>query len=43
MEKLKYKKSGGHAEEDQNQIQTSSWWINHPGSVRDWLKQSIIY
>ena len=28
MEKLKYKKVGGHAAEDQNQI-----WINHPGSV----------
>ena len=34
VEKLKYKKGGGNAAEDQNQ--------NHPGSVRDWLKQSII-
>ena len=25
VEKLKYKKVGGHAAEDQNQIQTSSW------------------
>ena len=33
VEKLKHKKVGGHAAEDQKQIQTSSWWINHPGSV----------
>ena len=25
VEKLKNKKDGGHAAEDQNQIQTSSW------------------
>ena len=25
VEKLKYKKVGGHAAEDQEQIQTSSW------------------
>ena len=25
VEKLKYKKAGGHAAEDQNQIRTSSW------------------
>ena len=25
VEKVKYKKVGGHAAEDQNQIQTSSW------------------
>ena len=25
VEKLKYKKVGGHAAEDQNQIQTSNW------------------
>ena len=25
VEKLKYKKVGGHAAEDQNQIRTSSW------------------
>ena len=49
VEKLKYKKVGGHAAEDQKQIRTSSWWINHPGSVHmkfyshDWLIQSIIY
>ena len=48
-EKLKYKKVGGHATEDQNQIRTSRWQINHPRSVhtkfysRDWLLQSIIY
>ena len=23
----------GHAAEDQEQFWTSSWWINHPGSV----------
>ena len=33
VEKLKYKKVGGPAAEDQEQIQTSSWWINYPGSV----------
>ena len=33
VENLKYKKVGGHAAEDQNQIWTSSWWINHPRSV----------
>ena len=33
VEKLKYKKVGGHAAEDQKQIWTSSWWINHPGLV----------
>ena len=33
VEKLKNKKVGGHAAEVQNQIQTSSWQINHPGSV----------
>ena len=35
--------------EDQKQIRTSSWWINHPGSVHVkfyssyWWMQSIIY
>ena len=49
VEKLKYKNDGGHAAEDETQIQTSSAWINHPGSVhtnfcgQDWLIQSIIY
>ena len=49
VEKLKYKKVGGHAAEDQNKIRTSNWYINHPGSVhrkfysRDWSIQSIIY
>ena len=33
VEKLKYKKVGGHAAEDKKQTWTSSWWINHPGSV----------
>ena len=48
VEKLKYKKVGGHAAENQNQMRTSSWWINHHGSVHikfnscDWLLQSII-
>ena len=48
MKKLKYKKLEEHAAEGQNQIKTSSWWVNHPGSVqmncysRDWLNQSII-
>ena len=48
VEKLKNKKVGGHAAKDQNQIRTSSWWIDHPGSVhtkfysRDWLIQFTI-
>ena len=50
MEKLKYKKVGGNAAEEQNQIQTSTWF-NKPPQVspyikfysRDWLIQSIIY
>ena len=33
VERLKYKKVGGHAAEDQKQILTFSWWIIHPGSV----------
>ena len=33
VEKLKNKKVGGQAAADQNQIPTSSWGINHPGSV----------
>ena len=49
VEKLKNKKVGGHAAEDQNQIRAPSWLKNHPGSVhtkvhsRDWLIQSPIY
>ena len=50
VEELKNKKVGGYAAEDQNQIRTSSWYINHPGSVhgvkfysRDWLIQPLIY
>ena len=31
-EKVKYKKVGCHGAKDQNQIQTSSWQINHSGS-----------
>ena len=50
VEKLKYKKVKveGHAAENQKQFWTSSWWINHPGSVHtkvyshNWLIQSII-
>ena len=34
VEKLKHKKVGGQAAEDQNQIRISSRWVNHPGSVR---------
>ena len=33
VENLKHKEVGGHAAEDQEQFQTSSWWINHPRSV----------
>ena len=33
VEELKNKKVGGYAAEDQNQIRTSSWYVNHPGSV----------
>ena len=50
VEGLKNKKVGGYAAEDQNQIRTFSWYINHPGSVhgvkfysRDWLIQPLIY
>ena len=32
VEKLKYKKSGGHAAKDQNHIRTYSWQTCHPGS-----------
>ena len=45
--KAQIQELGGHAAEDQKQILTSSWWINHPGSVHmkfyshDWLIQSI--
>ena len=31
-EKVRYKKVGCHGAKDQNQIQTSSWQINHSGS-----------
>ena len=42
MKKPKYKKVGGQAAEDQKQIRTSSWWINHPGSVHTVLQLSLI-
>ena len=47
--KAQVQEVGGHAAEDQIQIRTSSWLINHQGSVhtkfysRDWSIQSIIY
>ena len=48
--KAQVREVGGHSAEDQTQIRTCSWWINHPGSVhmkfysRDWsVIQSIIY
>ena len=47
VQKLKYKKVGGHAAKDQNQIWTFSWQIHHPRSVhtkfysRDWLIQDF--
>ena len=30
--KAQVQEAGGHAAEDQTQIQTTSWCINHPGS-----------
>ena len=33
VEKAQVKAVGGHAAEDEKQIRTFSWWINHPGSV----------
>ena len=47
VENLKYKKVRDHAAEDQNQIRTSSWLINHLESVHakfyshDWFIQFI--
>ena len=49
VEKLRVQEVGGHAAEEQKQIWTSSWQINHPRSVHtkfychDWLIQSTIY
>ena len=49
VEELKNKKVGGYAAEDQNQIRTSSWYINHPGLVhvkfygRDWFKYGLSF
>ena len=49
LEKHKYKKVGGHVAKEQNQIQTSSWYVNHTRSVytnifsHDWLMKSTIY
>ena len=46
--KVQVQELGGHTFKDQTQIQTSSWWINQPGSVHTkfysccWLIQSII-
>ena len=46
--KVQVQELGGHRAKDQTQIQTSSWWINQPGSVHKkfysccWLIQSII-
>ena len=31
--KAQVREAGGHSAEDQTQIRTCSWWINHPGSV----------
>ena len=31
--KAQVQEVGGHVAEDQTQIRTCSWWINHPGSV----------
>ena len=42
LEKVKNKKFLCHAAEDQNQIRTSSWWINHPGSVHTRVSFSIV-
>ena len=33
---------GGHSAKDQKQIQTSSWWTNHPGSVHTMFYSRII-
>ena len=42
MEKLKHKKVGGQAAEDQKQIRISSRQINHPGSVRTKFYRVVI-
>ena len=45
--KAQVEEVGGYAAEDQKQIRTSNWGINHPGSVhtrfysRDWLIKSL--
>ena len=47
--KVESKKVVGHVTEEQNQIWTFSWEVNHPGSVHtkfyshDWLIQFLIY
>ena len=50
MEKLKYKKVGGHAAEDQNKIRTSIWLINEPSRIsplevysRAWLINTVYH
>ena len=42
LEKVKNKKFLCYAAEDQNQIRTSSWWINYPGSVHTRVSFSIV-
>ena len=42
LEKVKNKKFLCHAAEEQNQIRTSSLWINHPGSVHTRVSFSIV-
>ena len=44
VKKPKYKKVGAQAAEDEKQIRTSTWWINHPGSVNphEILQSSLI-
>ena len=49
IEKAQVQEVGGHAAEVQKQIQTSSWWLNYPGSVQmkfyscNWLIESISF
>ena len=41
---LEYKvgKLGGHVAKDQKYIWTSSWWINHPGSVQSTQSSTVV-
>ena len=44
VEKLKYKKVGGHAAEDQNQIRTSKWQImTILDQVLQWLINTVYH